>query len=160
MTSTGSRRVIVQRHLGEVPTDTLDIAAGAWVEVTSEQELFPVDRLFDGRSGPGGSCWVAAAPGLQTIRLRFRSPTDLASLIVESEERAISSSQRIAITGRSEHHGGAFELAPRVLHYSPYEAGFHRETWLLAERAVTEVSLHVEPAPARRLASLTAIIFR
>src|SRR5688572_19168808 len=48
-------RSIARKHGGPVPTDTLDVAGLASVEVTSEEELYPVDHLFDGRNGAGGS---------------------------------------------------------------------------------------------------------
>ena len=40
-----------------------DIAALATVGVTSEATDYPIDNAFDSHRGPGGSRWVAGAPG-------------------------------------------------------------------------------------------------
>lgn len=153
-------RAIVRTHAGSVPTDTLDVASLASVEVSSEQELYPIDNVFDGRVGQGGSCWVAASYGAQTVNLRFHAPTDIESVTIESEELGITCTQQIDVAGWSAHREAGFESPARVLHYSPYGPSFHREVWELAERGVTHLWLRVTPAPLLRLASLTAIILR
>lgn len=153
-------RAIVRSHSGVIATDTLDVAALASVEVSSENELYPIDNAFDGRNGAGGSCWVAGKPGAQVVHLRFRAPTEIRSVIVESEECELTSSQQIEISGWIDDRWGPFASPPRVLQYSPYGASFHRETWDISEASVTEILLHVTPAPIARLASLTAIILR
>lgn len=153
-------RAIVRPRAGVIATDTLDVAALASVEVSSENELYPIDNTFDGRNGAGGSCWVAGKPGVQVVHLRFRAPTEIHTVIVESEEHNLTSSQQIELSGWIDDRWGPFASPPRVLRYSPYGASFHRETWVISEPSVTEILLHVTPAPAARLASLTAIILR
>ncbi len=152
-------RTIVRKYGGPVPTDTLDIAERASVEVTSEHELYPIDHVFDGRGGPGGSCWVAGTPGAQTVVLRFQVPTDIETLTIESEER-VTCAQQIDVEGWSDARQRPFEAPPRLLHYAPYGLSFHRETWEIAEQGVTHVSLRVLPAPLFRFATLTTILFR
>src|SRR4051794_5925598 len=41
------------------PPGEIDVAATATVLVTSESPDHPIDHAFDGRRGPGGSCWIA-----------------------------------------------------------------------------------------------------
>ncbi|HEY8079889.1 MAG TPA: hypothetical protein VIF62_37415 [Labilithrix sp.] len=153
-------RPIVRRHGGPIPTDTLDVAALASVDVTSEHELFPIDNVFDGRQGSGGSCWAARQPGVQTVLLRFHAPTDLERLTIESEECGGTCSQDIDVSGYSAHREKTFEAPRRVLNYSPYGPSFHRETWILSERGVTHVWIRIAPSPLGRFASLTSITFR
>jgi hypothetical protein len=152
-------RAIVRKYAGPVATDTLDIAGRASVEVTSENELYPIDHVFDGRSGPGGSCWVAGTPGPQTILLRFHAPTNIENLTIESEER-LTCTQEIVVAGWSDDRQSPFGAPPRMLSYTPYGRSFHRETWNIVERGVTYVSFSVVPSPVVRFATLTAILFR
>lgn len=159
--SAASGRAIARTHAGLVPTDVIDVAALALVEVSSETELYPVDHLFDGRNGPGGSCWVAASSGVQVIVLRFHRPLEiLRSVLVESEERSDSRTQTIEIVGWSAQTQGPFERAARRLEYSAYGASFHRVRWDLLERDVTHLRLRIRPERDRSRASLTAIILR
>jgi hypothetical protein len=57
-------------HLGPQPGE-MDIAATATVQVTSEDAAHPIEHVFDHRRGPGGSRWIAAEPGEQTLILAF-----------------------------------------------------------------------------------------
>ncbi len=156
-------RAVVRKYAWPVPSDVVDVAAEASVAATSEQELYPVDHLFDGRSGPGGSCWVASSPGPQVIVLRFRAPRSIQTVLVESEERSESRVQRIEIVAFREREGTletVFEGAPQTFQYAPYQASFHRATWTIAATDVTELHVRVFPVPADRRASLTSIIPR
>ena len=154
-------RSIARKHGGLVPTDIIDVAALASVEVTSEEELYPVDHLFDGRNGSGGSCWVASSSGSQIIVLRFLRPLEVvATVVVESEERSEARSQTIELSGFSEQTQRSFEYAPRTLEYSPYGSSFHRVSWDVGERDITHLRLRVTPERNRGRATLTAVILR
>lgn len=154
-------RPIIRKYDGPVPLDTMDIAALASIEVTSEEELYPVDHIFDGRNGPGGSCWMASTDGPQVIVLRFHRPIAvLTRVAVESEERGGKGTQRIELSGWSEDTQRPFETPPRELEYTPYGPSFHRATWDIMERNVSHIRLRITPGPQRRRASLTAIILR
>src|SRR4051794_13816232 len=69
----------------------IDVPATA--TVTSEVADHPVDNAFDGRGGPGGTCWVAAEPGDQTVILAFDAAQTLRRMILEIEELEVSRSQ-------------------------------------------------------------------
>ena len=64
----------------------LDVERTAVVEVTSEEETFPVESVFNSGDARG---WRAAQPGSQTIRLVFDQPQTLKhiSLVFEENER-------------------------------------------------------------------------
>lgn len=153
-------RAIARKHGGLVPTDIIDVAALASVEVTSEEELYPVDHLFDGRDGPGGSCWTASTSGPQVIVLRFHRPVALDTVVIESEERSDTRTRIIELSGWSELTQRPFEHPPRELRYSPYGPSFHRASWELGESDVTHLRLRVIPDGSRDRASLTAIVLR
>jgi hypothetical protein len=154
-------RAIVRKHGGLVPTDIVDLSAVAMVEVTSEQELYPIDHLFDGRDGPGGSCWMASSNGPQNITLRFNRPLGvLDSVAVESEERSTPHLQTIELAGWSEQTQRPFDGAARQLAYAPYGPTFHRTVWSLGERIVTYIRLRIIPGGPTSFATLTSIVLR
>src|SRR5262245_63337622 len=75
-----------------------DIAALATVGVTSEATNYPIDNAFDSHRGPGGSRWVAGAPGLQRLLLVFDVPQTLRMLCLEVEERDVSRTQELHVS--------------------------------------------------------------
>ena len=74
-------------------TAGLDIPSLATVLVTSESSEHPVDHLFDGRNGPGGTRWVASTEGEQTLVLVFDVPQTIREVAVEAEEPVASRTQ-------------------------------------------------------------------
>ncbi len=65
----------------------LDVERAAIVEITSEENGYPVESVFGSGENRG---WRAAKPGTQTIRLVFDQPQRLKqiSLVFEAEETA------------------------------------------------------------------------
>jgi hypothetical protein len=49
--------------------DEKDIAAITTVLITSEISDYPIENVFDHRRGPGGSRWIGAESGEQTLIL-------------------------------------------------------------------------------------------
>src|SRR5215510_16484502 len=74
-------------------TAGLDIPSLASVLVTSESSEHPVDHLFDGRDGPGGTRWVASKEGEQTLILVFDTPQTICEVTLEAEEPFVSRTQ-------------------------------------------------------------------
>src|SRR5207247_8271275 len=67
------------------------------VGVTSEAADYPIDNVFDSHRGPGGSRWVAGAPGPQRLLLTFDAPQTLRRLRLEVEERDVSRTQELQV---------------------------------------------------------------
>jgi len=65
---------------------TMSVADIASVQVSSEDPSYPIDHAFDNRSGPGGTRWVAAETGEQTIILAFDQPQRVQKVGLEIEE--------------------------------------------------------------------------
>src|SRR6266496_4626588 len=65
----------------------LDVERAAIVEITSEENGYPVESVFGSGENRG---WRAAKPGMQTLRLIFDQPQRLKqiSLVFEAEETA------------------------------------------------------------------------
>jgi len=153
-------RAIVRAHSRAVATDILDLAAMADVEVSSEQDLYPIDHVFDGQSGSGGSCWVASARGTQSIVLHFRRAPNVASVTLESEELADTREQRLELAVWSDGNDSHFQAAARTVRFAPYGQSFHRTTWDVHTRGVSRIRVNVTPQPETRFATLTSIILR
>ena len=58
----------------------LEAERAAVVEVTSEEETFPVESVFNSGDARG---WRAAQPGSQTIRLVFDQPQRLKRILLD-----------------------------------------------------------------------------
>jgi len=148
-------------HPGPQPGE-MDIAATAIVQVTSEDSAHPIDNVFDTRRGPGGSRWVAAEPGEQTLILAFDTPQTIQQTILEVEEPEVSRTQELCLS--MSHDGGQTYRALRRQEYnfSPPGATFEREAWTVMAEGVTHLQLWMQPdkggKPCR--ATLTSLVLK
>jgi len=139
----------------------LDVVTLATVLVTSETPDFPIDNVFDDHRGLGGTRWIAAEPGEQTLIVAFDMPQLLHRIILEVEEREVERTQELAIA-LSEDGGQIYrELLRQEYTFSPSGATFEREEWTIAARTVTHVRLWINPDKGGRScrATLTTLAF-
>src|SRR4029450_6783031 len=131
-------------HLGPQPGE-MDIAATATVQVTSEDAAHPIEHGFDHRRGPGGSRWIAAEPGEQTLILAFDSPPTMDQTIVEVEEREVSRTQELQLS--VSHDGGQTyrEMRRQEYNFSPPGTTFERAEWTVMAEGVTHLQLGEKP---------------
>ena len=123
----------------------LDLVSVATVFVSSEQPRFPIDNVFDGQRGPGGSCWIAADAGEQTVTLAFAIPQAVREVNVESEEHARARTQEMELS-ISDDGGKTYQgLTQREFRFTPYGATFERESWDISADAVTHLRLRIAP---------------
>lgn len=140
----------------------MDITATAVVQVTSEDPIHPIEHVFDHRRGPGGSRWVAAEPGEQTLILAFDTPQIIHQTIVEVEEPEVSRTQELRLS--VSHDGGQTyrELHRQEYNFSPPGTTFEREDWVVRAEGVTHLQLRLKPdkggQPCR--ATLTALVLQ
>ena len=160
---------MLRKHIVKAPPSQsvpepgeLDIAATATMQVTSEDPAHPVEHVFDHRRGPGGSRWVAAEPGEQTLLLAFDTPQTIDQIIVEVEEPAVSRTQELWLS--VSHDGGQtyHELRRQEYTFSPPGTTFEREAWTMTTAGVTHLQLWMQPdkggKPCR--ATLTALVLK
>jgi len=83
----------------------LDIQRAATVELTSEDEKYPIESAFVFKEGRG---WRAAEPGAQTIRLIFDEPQTVKRIQLIFEEDETSRSQEFLLRW-SPDGGSSFE---------------------------------------------------
>lgn len=137
----------------------LNIADLATVLVTSEASDFPVENAFDDRRGPGGSRWMAAEPGEQTLTLAFDAPQTVQKVTVEIEEQETPRTQELQLFV-SEDGGRTYrELLRQEYTFSPSGATFEREEWAVPALQVTHVRVRINPDKGNRpcLATLTTL---
>jgi hypothetical protein len=140
--------------------EELDIAALATVLVTSEASDHPIENAFDDRRGPGGSRWIAAEPGEQTLIVAFDTRQTLRQITVEIEEQEVSRTQELQVAV-SEDGGQTYrELVRQEYNFSPPGTTFEREEWSLPAQLVTHVRLWIQPDKRGRpcRAALTALV--
>jgi hypothetical protein len=141
---------------------TRDIPALATVLVTSESPEHPVDHLFDGQDGPGGTRWVAAADGEQILILAFDTPQTIRGIGLDTEEPRTSRTQVLTLS-LSQDGGGTYrEVLRQEFTFSPPGTTFERENWDVPAEGVTHLRLVIQPdkgnVPCR--ATLTSLTIR
>ena len=95
--------------------DVKDISALATVFITSEARDHPIDQVFDFRRGPGGTRWIAAAEGEQTLLLAFDTPQTIRKIRVEIEEPNMGRTQVLCIS-LSENGADVSRTEPSGIH--------------------------------------------
>ena len=157
------KKIISKADLGAVLSspNELDIANMATVYVTSEDPAFPIEQAFDRPRGPGGSRWMAAEPGEQTIILEFERPQTIQRICLEIEELEVSRTQALLMD--VSHDGGHTyqqTLRNQEYNFSPPGTTFEREEWTVNLSNVTHLRLLIKPdkgnVPCR--ATLTSFI--
>ena len=98
------RKQIVPRRSSEpVPFENeISVADVATVQVTSEEADHPIDNAFDHNRGPGGSRWIAAEPGEQTLILLFDRPQTIRKIGLEVEDLAVTRTQELSVSVSSD----------------------------------------------------------
>ena len=135
------------------------VADKAEVWVTSESPDHPVDHLFDGRGGPGGTCWRASVPGDQTIILAFLEPTSIRKVILEIEELSVSRTQEMAVAFSRNGGRSYTEVVRQEYTFSPPGTTLEREHWVIHVSQVTHLRLWIRPDKGGKpaFATMTAL---
>jgi hypothetical protein len=144
-----------------VPTE-IDIAALATVLVTSEAPEHPVDFAFDRKRGPGGTRWIAAEPGEQSLTLVFDAPQAIRRVALEVEESEVARTQELLLSISGDEGRTYRDLLRQEYTFSPTGTTFEREDWAISAEGVTHLRLSIKPdkgtAPCR--ASVTSLVVR
>lgn len=155
------RKQIVPRRSSEpVPFENeISVADVATVQVTSEEADHPIDNAFDHNRGPGGSRWIAAEPGEQTLILLFDRPQTIRKIGLEVEDLAVSRTQELSVSVSSDGGRTYRELVRQEFNFSPPGTTFERELWSTAVTAVTHLRVEIKPDKGGRMgrATLTSL---
>ena len=140
------KHVIPKPSQGPLPLEgELSIADVATVEVSSEETDRPIDHAFDLSRGPGGSRWMASAPGEQSVTLVFDRPQTIRRIGIEVEELAVSRTQELSVSVSSDGGRTYRELIRQEFNFSPPGTSFERELWSVSAGAVTHLRLEIKP---------------
>jgi hypothetical protein len=78
--------------------DEIDIVGCATIAYSSENPAHPIEHLFDGRSGPGGTRWISARPDtVERIIVEFDELQPISRLVYEVEEAVRERTQEVRV---------------------------------------------------------------
>jgi hypothetical protein len=120
----------------------LDVERAAVVEVTSEDEDFPVESAFVSEDARG---WRAAASGSQTIRLLFDHPQRLRCISLIFEEDETRRTQEFVLRWSSESEASLKEIVRQQWNFSPPESIREVEEYRVDLYNVTALELVITP---------------
>ena len=117
-----------------------DLERIARVEMTSEDELFPVEHALGKKVSTG---WRASSPGPQIIRLHFDEPLAIRRIQLHFVERAGERSQEFVLLASE---GGTMtEVVRQQWSFSPGGATEEIEDYTVALSGVTMLELRIDP---------------
>ena len=120
----------------------LDLESVATVEVTSEDEGFPVQSaLVPGE--PQG--WRAAIPGTQTIRLVFDQPQHLTRISLVFEEQETTRTQEFVLRWSSDSGRSFREILRQQWNFSPPQTFRELEVYEVELPDITVLELIITP---------------
>jgi hypothetical protein len=120
----------------------LDLDRAAVVEVTSEEEDFPIESALVSGETRG---WRAAFPGNQTIRLVFDQPQRLKHISLVFEENETTRTQEFVLRWSSDGGSSFREIVRQQWNFSPPETKREVEEYQVELSNVTVLELIVVP---------------
>jgi hypothetical protein len=124
----------------------LDVAAGATIAYSSEEPAHPVDNMFDGRDGPGGTYWESARENTsETLLIEFDRPQNISRLIFEAEERHVERTQEVRLEVSCDSGISFRALLVQEFVFSPRGATFQREDIRRVVEGVSHMRLVIVP---------------
>jgi hypothetical protein len=147
---------LVQKKNVDPEPEWLDVEELGMVEVSSEDDAFPIEAaLLPGKS----SGWRASVPGNQIIRLLFDQPQRLRQIRLIFEESEIERTQEYVLSWSNDNGESYKEIVRQQWNFSPTGATSEIEDYQLDIPAVTIIELSINPDISGRnaFASLKAL---
>ncbi len=121
-------------------TEWLDLRQLADVDVTSEQPASPIEGVF---ACDAPAPWRAATPGVQTIRLRFRSPVRLTRIHLVFVETVVMRTQEFVLRWQAAGTHRSVAILRQQFTFAPPDTTIEREDYRvdLVEVSVLELSI-------------------
>jgi hypothetical protein len=120
----------------------LDLASLGMVEITSEEEAYPIECALQLGEGRG---WRAAEPGPQTIRLLFDHPQKLKRIWLVFEETEIQRTQEFVLRWSPDHGHSFREIVRQQWNFSPPGTVRETEDYTVELFDVTMLELKILP---------------
>ena len=140
-------------------TPWLNLLQIAKVEITSEDDLFPIEHALDLAVTTG---WRAAGTGPQTIRLRFDEPQELHRIQIHIIDRVSERTQELTLSVELA-GAGRQELLRQQFNFSPGGSTEELEDLRVELAHVTMLELVIDPdrahisAHSENYATVTAL---
>jgi hypothetical protein len=132
----------------------LELEKDASVEVTSEDDAFPIESALrpEGQAG-----WRAAEPGAQTIRLIFDAPRRIERIWLLFEERDVARTQEFVLRWSPDGGQTYHDIVRQQYTFAPPGTTREVEDYTVRLEGVTAVELNIVPeiAGGSARASLT-----
>lgn len=119
-----------------------DLAALAQASATSQDPAYPIADALLEQSDTG---WRAAAPGPQTIQLRFDVPQRIRAVQLEFFEPARPRTQEYTLAWSADSEHGLREAVRQQWNFNPDNAATETETHRLDLENVTLLELRINP---------------
>ena len=120
----------------------LDVENLAVVEVSSEDDTFPIESALLPEKGSG---WRASGPGKQIIRLIFDNPQMLQRIRLEFEELDIERTQEYVLRWSEDGGQSYHEIVRQQWNFSPEGTTSEIEDYHLELPAITVLELSINP---------------
>jgi F5/8 type C domain len=138
-----------KRHISPTPPSVppsgqtwLDVEHTASVEVTSEENGYPIESALLGGENRG---WRAANPGTQTIRLIFDEPQKLRRIWLVFEDSENTRTQEFVLRWSPDTGHSFREIVRQQWNFSPPESVQEIEDYAVELSAVTVLELIIVP---------------
>ena len=138
------RKRVITRALRTAATqqEWLDLEKIASVEITSEDDAFPIESALLGRGERG---WRAAEPGIQTIWLIFDEPQKLGRVSIVFEETETKRTEEFTLRWSPDRGGSFREIVRQQWNFSSPNAMREAENYAVELSNVTLLDLTIEP---------------
>jgi hypothetical protein len=138
------KRIINSDDKQKVNSDQewLDIEKIAVVEVTSEEEAFPVESALLPGNGSG---WRASGQGKQTIRLVFDNPQKLQWIRLKFEELETERTQEYVLRWSADGSQSYQEIVRQQWNFNPEDSTCEVEDYQVDLPAVSVLELSINP---------------
>jgi uncharacterized protein (DUF736 family) len=119
----------------------LDLRDIATVEVTSEDDRFPIESVF---GADGGTGWRASQPGRQLIRIVFDEPASLRRIRLRFVEDESERTQEFSLRWCPA-AGGSTEIFRQQWNFSPAGSRTELEEYAVSLEGVSALELAIQP---------------
>jgi hypothetical protein len=120
----------------------LDVACGASVEVTSDENDYPIESALLGTDNRG---WRAASPGTQTIRLIFDEPQKVRRIWLVFEDSENTRTQEFVLRWSPETRNSFREIVRQQWNFSRPDSMRETEDYAVELSDVTVLELIIVP---------------
>ena len=135
----------------------LDLEKIASVEVTSEDDAFPIEAALALKDTQG---WRAAEPGVQTIRLIFDQPQSIKRVYLLFVEKETQRTQELTLRSSSDRGESFQEIVRQQWNFSSPDATRETENYAVELLRVTMLDLTIDPDREHRTARASLLSLR